>query len=143
MALHWSLEGIKDNESRCWIETGEKDDNGNLKLGSDGKPEARMNPVTEALIFGCMFVGLHGITEDNVGKFAARLDLVQRLNGNLLVKDGESVPVSDEAVFAHIGLQCNVSDESDAAWIKRQVDMKRLIAQKQRKLDESRERVEA
>lgn len=144
MALTWDLTDIEDNENLCWIETGEKDDNGELKLGRDGKPEARMNPVTEALIFNCMFVGLRGITAENVGVYAARTALNQKLHGDLLIGPDGPEPIKTEDVHAHIGLRCNVSDESDTVWIKRQVteDYKRECKRLQREYVES-QKVEA
>ena len=48
MALNWNIENIKDNKSVCWMEDG------------------KMNPVTNALIWSTISVGLGSIT-DGVG----------------------------------------------------------------------------
>ncbi len=110
------------------------------KVNEDGKIKI-WHPVTEALVFACMFIGQRGIREDNVGTFAARLKLVQDLDGELL-RDGEGNPkrVTTEDVIAHIGLECNVSDETDAQWVKRTVteDYKRSVKTIQRKFEDSR-----
>jgi hypothetical protein len=123
MSLNWNLSEIKNHDDLCWNE------------------DETMNPVTHTMIFATMIVGLHGITEKNVGQFAARLELYQNLHGELMIGPDGPVAVTTEDVIDHIGLRCNVSDETDAAWIKRTVtdDLKRNGARYQRKFAESQE----
>jgi hypothetical protein len=105
MSLDWHLSKIKDNDSLCWErdEDGEKD---------------RMNHVTEMLIWGTMAVGLGGITDKNVGEWAIRLEMLKRCGRALGVKiDKEtgkkgSFNPSIEDVRQHIGLYCNVKNET-------------------------------
>lgn len=105
MALRWNVDQIKDHENVCWIEA----------YGA-----RRMNPVTETLIFGTMMVGLGEITDKNVDEFVARFRILERLQGPFLNKgDGEPWYLSDEDFIAHIGLFCNVSNETRTKWVKR------------------------
>ena len=126
MSLNWNLEDIKDHENVCFERRVPQPSEGDVKTDEDGKAEY-MAGVTNGLIWATVFVGLHGITETNAAQFAARLELYQNLNGALLVgtdeETGERGPVkiTTEDVYQHIGLRCNVTDESDAAWLKRTV----------------------
>lgn len=112
MALHWNVERIKNYETVCWI-------------GEKGDDDRRLNPVTETLIWSTIGVGLRGITDKNVDEFAARFRILERIHGAFLYKpnpDGEGTIdwyLSDEDFIAHIGLGCNVSDESRTAWARR------------------------
>lgn len=113
MALTWDLTKIKDHDTICFIETetGEVDE--------DGKPLVRLNPVTEALIWTTMGVGIGRITEDNAGEFYARAYIMERANGAMLTKQGEPAYLTIEDVQAHIGLSCNVSYETRDEWALR------------------------
>ena len=111
MALSWQVDGIKDYETVCW--EGEK-----------GSIDRRMNPVTEALIFGTMSVGLGSITDKNVDEFAARFRIIEKIHGAQLYKpkEGGGIEdwfVSDEDFIAHIGLVCNVTNETRSKWAQR------------------------
>jgi hypothetical protein len=108
MALNFSFEKIANYNDVCWIGEGD---------------ERRMNPVTEALIFSTMSVGLGAITDKNVDEFAARFRVIEKIHGAMLYKfeDDERVDwyLSDEDFIAHIGLVCNVSNETRAKWAGR------------------------
>ena len=108
MSLNWNLEAIENHKEVCWIKTDEK--------GDDGEPRVRMNPVTETLIFMTMAVKLGSITEANADEFYARLKVIEKLEGPFMFKteDGKKVDVyfTPEDVQAHIGLACNVSNET-------------------------------
>ena len=112
MALSWQVDGIKDYETVWW--EGEK-----------GSIDRRMNPVTEALIFGTMSVGLGSITDKNVDEFAARFRIIEKIHGAQLYKPDPSGEgrvdwfVSDEDFIAHIGLVCNVTNETRSKWAQR------------------------
>ena len=112
MSLNWQVDGIKDYENVCWI--------GDREMG-----DRRMNPVTEALIFGTMSVGLGSITDKNVDEFAARFRVIEKIHGAMLYKpnpEGEGHIdwyLSDEDFIAHIGLACNVSNETRSKWAQR------------------------
>jgi hypothetical protein len=119
MSLNWNIERIANHKEVCWI--------------ADPKPDnpdnARLNPVTETLIFATITVGLGSITEKNVSEFAARFRIAERLDGPFLYKAGEDGNrvdwlLSDEDFIAHIGLYTNVSNETRAAWAARYVGAK-------------------
>jgi hypothetical protein len=105
MSLNWQVDGIKDYKDVCWREDGS------------------MNPVTEVLIFGTISVGLGSITDKNVDEFAARFRIMEKIHGAFLYKPAEVGKadwyLSDEDFIAHIGLTCNVTNESRAQWARR------------------------
>ena len=106
MSLNWNLEGIKDYKQVCWI-------------GGDDDLDRRMNPVTNALIFGTIAVGLGSITDKNVDEFAARFRIMEKVHGCMITKDGKPEFLTDEDFISHIGLVCNVSNETRAKWAGR------------------------
>ena len=107
MSLTWDLENIKDYKTVCWKKDGD------------------MNPVTNALIWGTMGVGIGHITDKNVDEFAARFRILEKLHGAFLYKPGKGGKgkvdwyLSDEDFIAHIGLWCNVSFEARTKWVAR------------------------
>lgn len=108
MSLNWQVDDIKDYKNVVWI--GEDDD-------------AEMNPVTNALIWGTISVGLGSITDKNVDEFAARFRVLERIHGAFLYKTVEGKRqnwyVTDEEFTAHIGLTTNVRNETRAQWAQR------------------------
>ena len=117
MSLNWNVEKIDNYKQVCWLPTGEKHE--------DGTEKTRLNPVTEALIFGTMSVGLGSITDKNVDEFAARFRIIEKCHGAMLIKPGKGGKghkpwyLTDEDFTAHIGLVCNVSNETRAKWAGR------------------------
>ena len=107
MSLTWNFDGIKDYKNVCWKKDGE------------------MNPVTNVLIWSTMAVGLGSITDKNVDEFAARFRVMERLEGAFLYKPNPEGKgkidwfLSDEDFIAHIGLVCNVRNETRAKWAGR------------------------
>lgn len=83
----------------------------------------RLAPVTEALIFATMALGIGTITEATAEEVAFRVAYYQRLFGALMNQwDDNGVrerPITTAEVYAHIGLRTNVSLEKRPAWIKR------------------------
>ncbi len=76
-------------------------------------------PVTEAVIFYTMFVGVREITEANAEKFATRIHMWEQLNGTALSgvgDDGEIVriPVTLADVRRRVGLSTNATPYTDA-----------------------------
>ena len=73
MALTWDLTNIKDSKQVCWIETDEKNDK--------GEPMYDLNPITNVLIWGSMFVGMDIITEKTYKEFHKRLIEMEIVTG--------------------------------------------------------------
>ncbi len=73
------------------------------------------NPVTNALIWATMYVGLGAITEKNVDTFVKRLLAVQAA-GALLRGGEKEVYVTERDVRNHIGMRTNVTDEKAATF---------------------------
>lgn len=90
MSLDWGIEKCRD-----WKE---------LKSDTEW-------PITEAMIFECMSVGIGAITEKNWRTFYARSMIFRRLIG------AEEFKPSD--VRRRIGLHTNVSNESKTRWFER------------------------
>lgn len=101
MSLNWELKDIADWQSVCRT------------------PEGRLAPVTEALIWTTMAVGIGDLSEKNAGEFYARMKLLRALDGGIGVYDetGERAITADE-VRAHIGLWTNATTEKRDAWVK-------------------------
>lgn len=106
MSLNWNVERIDNYEGVCWI-------------GAEGDPERHMNPVTKALIFMTMSVGLGVITKDNAEEFYARTHVMEQVHGQSTHIGGEGIYISPADVQRHIGLTCNVGNETRAQWARR------------------------
>jgi len=86
-----------------------------------------LNPVTNALIWATIGVGLPGITRENAAEFFARLRFIERLDGAHLIRaevdgvrpEGYAAFITPEEIVAHIGLTANVTRESRTQWLKR------------------------
>lgn len=81
-------------------------------------------PITEALIWATMAVGIGEITEKTADDFYDRLSIYERLFGPLLRQyDPKGAPksfIKREDVLRHIGLKTNVyPKQSFAAWRRR------------------------
>lgn len=112
MSLDWNLRGIANHETLCWVDSGEKRE--------DGKPRMTMNGVTHALIWATIFVDIGHITEKNAAEFYARMMFFTALRGPFM--SGDAMPTAAD-VKAHIGLRTNVADKTTAQFTKRITDL--------------------
>ena len=103
MSLDWRLDEIENHEKACWEE---------FEINEGGDTAFRLYPVTEALIWATMVVGMNRITEKNYEKFFARYCLSQ-METKITLKD----------VKNHIGLRTNASTMSDTQFFKNQCDI--------------------
>lgn len=106
MSLDFNLTGIENYEQVCWI------------YNAEGERE-RLNPVTDVIILSTMMTGIGHITDKNIDEYAARYRIIEKLNGPFLRREGEEYCLTDEEIFAHIGLVCNVRNETRAEWTRR------------------------
>lgn len=105
MSLDCDLTKIKDYETLCWRqpEPGEIEANDHTMFGRMVTEDGRIqNPVTHALIFGCMSIGIGEITEQNYEEWFIRYRSL-----SFLYPDHPD-PITLEDVKAHIGLTTNV-----------------------------------
>ena len=125
MALHWNLGDIADYKAVCFIDAKVDQPMDGIKKG-----ERVMSPVTNALIWATIPVGLGGITEQNYATFALRLRAIENAFGAFLQKpvdaEGNEVTTNEAVVKwvdrritlaevkAHIGLGTNASRLTDA-----------------------------
>jgi hypothetical protein len=100
MALNWNIEKCKDYKS----------------LTTD-----KEYPITDSLIWGTLMVGIGDITEKNFKEFYARFNLMQRLTGAFLTRNGKPYYITLEDIQRRIGLSTNVSDVTRNAFIKQKV----------------------
>jgi hypothetical protein len=76
-------------------------------------------PITNALIWATMGVGLGEITEKNAAEFYARVKLSEKLVGQMLNRGPEPYWITAEDVRKRVGLRTNVSNEGRAKWVNR------------------------
>ena len=118
MALTWDLTNIKDSKQVCWIETDEKNDK--------GEPMYDLNPITNVLIWGSMFVGMDIITEKTYKEFHKRLIEMEIVTGSGMLRaektgDNETTYLDTrqptlEEIQLHIGLKTNASRMESRKW---------------------------
>ena len=117
MSLNWDLSGIAAVDVTCW-EAAEMDEPARGRR----RGEKYLTPVTEALIFATMAVGLGKIEAKNIGEWRARFAVMAKL-GVFMLSGGEGKPErwnpSHEDIRKHVGLRTNATTETRAAWGKR------------------------
>lgn len=115
MALHWDVTKCKNHKS----------------LTAEGEW-----PITNALIWATMSVGIRDITEENIPEFYARLSVWESIVGAMLYEtDTETGKATERGVTVEdlrkrIGLHTNASSMTRAEW------RKNLAAYFDRKADE-------
>jgi hypothetical protein len=117
MSLNWDLKGIENYEELCWVPLTAYD---HTTGEYDADAKKKLNPVTNALIWATMSIGMGDITKKNWEKFADRIALLQgaKASGLLTFGLGEYY-VSREEVKQHMGLSTNVFPETtDSAFMK-------------------------
>jgi len=80
--------------------------------------KGKMNPLSHALVFATIAIGVNEITKRNWIKFYARLHFWELVHGTYLSKDGKPVLISAEEVKRHIGLSTNASMLSEAGFLR-------------------------
>jgi len=96
MSLNWNTQNCNPSEA--------KDDN-----------EAA---IREMIIWQTMVVHMGEITENNWKEFYARIALMEKITGPLMLVGGEPYPVTPEMVRRWIGLTTNVSTDSRAKFLR-------------------------
>ena len=87
-------------------------------VNADYKDDA-VWPITSALIWGTMSVGLNAITEKNWEEFYVRCHAIETINGAwLLDKDLKGRPITAEDVKSHVGLHTNADTRTKAEFQK-------------------------
>lgn len=148
MPLNWYVGNIKNSEDVCWITATRNDVNYGRKRG-----EEYLHPITDALIWATMTIGLNEITEENIDEWEKRLALANQIdwiskpfvwNGNEPDADGknahcfEARPLTRADVERHIGLSTNASYESPSEWRKRVVEQMTREGLREAKINEKR-----
>lgn len=76
-----------------------------------------LNPLTEAIVFATLTIGMQEITKQNAVEFACRAHLFESYISPFLVGPTGAVPITLADVQRHIGLCTNVTPVSRARFI--------------------------
>ncbi len=109
MALHWTIDKIKNYLEVCWKTAQENNPAYQYKNG-----DRILNPLTEGLIWATIAVELGEITEKNVDEWLFRLACLEVVDASPF-----RVPPSREDVLSHVGLRTNVINRSRAYFLKK------------------------
>jgi hypothetical protein len=120
MALHWNITNCKDSKS---LQTDEE------------------WPITNALIWSTMSVGIRDINEKTIPEFYARLSVWESIVGPMFYEEDENGKPTERGVTLddlrkRIGLHTNASSMTRAEW------RKNLAAYFDRKADDYKRRAE-
>ena len=120
MSLNWNIENIK----------------------ADWKSDD-VWPITDALIWATMSVGMNEITNSNWREFYSRAYMIQTIHGGWIIEKGKTRFVTPKEVRDHIGLHTNATTYS-AAKFKSNIDrrMREYANQQLRMADEAEQEAE-
>lgn len=104
MALTWDLGEIANWKTTCRLD---------VRTNDEGEEVWTLNPLTDALIWSTMGVGIGKITEDNYEEFYRRMCALAKIHGPMLRNAEGPRGITLAEVRAHIGLTCNVSFQHD------------------------------
>ena len=105
MSLDWHVDRIKNFKELAWIP-------------NDDGETFHLNPVTDALIWMTMSVGINRITEKNWPVCHGRVAAVEGVFGSWLFDNLKPRYITAEDVEAHIGLGTNAMNMTAAAFEK-------------------------
>ena len=107
MSLDWNVANVKDFKKVCWVDESEN---------------SAVNPITEALIWATMSVGLNKITKKNLDAWYVRLTVLSKLFGPPMYnwEDGKRTDrnITLAELQMHIGLYTNADSYTDAVFWK-------------------------
>lgn len=116
MSLDWDVSKVKDHENLCWIEEENPPSRG-------PGTHRRVNPITEALVFHTVTIGMYAITESNAKEFYGRVRFIELHRGPSVTDfTGTEIvgrPITLEDVQAHVGLRTNASTEALSHFLMR------------------------
>ena len=115
MSLNYDLGEIPDYKNLCWLPD---------EVDEDGKETFSINPVTRALTFHAMSIGMREITKKNWKEFFIRVAALEAVEGAFLhgfdeeEKKSFPRPITKEDVVNHIGLATNVTTRNASEFHK-------------------------
>lgn len=119
MSLNWDVQKVADYQDLCFVEASEDRPMQGIKKG-----DRALNPVTNALVWATMQIGIGEITEANYKEFFGRIEIVQKTFHPLLNRGEEPYFIKLATVKAHIGLSTNVFPKEPAAkWLNRMIEI--------------------
>ena len=126
MSLNWSVKAVKNADDICYY-TATK----NRIYDGVTRGEEYVHPITNALVWATMSVGLNEITEANINEWEKRIALayaVAWISKSMVFagfeEDGTTAKweprlITRTDLVNHIGLETNATYESPSAWRKR------------------------
>lgn len=127
MSLDYNFTGIKNFKEVVWLKfddsVTDKEIRHRIMQGATVIEEDRMyqNPITEAILWATIEVGIGQITEANYIEFWMRMAMVDGMRGGRIIVtddkgDMTKISITLEEVKQHIGLRTNVSKETTTKW---------------------------
>ena len=115
MSLNYDLGEIQDYKNLCYLPD---------EVDEDGKETFSINPVTRALTFLSISIGMREITKKNWKEFFIRVAAYEAVEGASLhgfdeeEKKSFPRPITKEDVVNHIGLATNVTTRNANEFLK-------------------------
>jgi len=91
------------------------------RIGENGHEVRALDPLTHALVFNSISIGIGEITADNAGEVYARSKIVEAFHGDFVqyADPDKRFILEPEHIQQHIGLRTNVSFEPREEWAQR------------------------
>lgn len=86
-------------------------------INTEGKTRLKWHPVTDALTWATMTIGINEITEKNWKDFYRRLNLYESLNGTFLTSFKGQRFITPLEVYTNIGLSTNASKKTEKQFL--------------------------
>jgi len=116
MPLTWSVENVENYQEVTTVIATADDPNHGIKVG-----DALWSPITNTLVMLTMGTGINTITAENVDEVFARIRLIEKLHGAMLIAPGGGDRfITREEIEAHVGLRTNASSLTRAQFLKQQ-----------------------
>lgn len=130
MSLNFDLTKIENHKELCWLPSSKEamanDMWNDFRVDPETDEVTMMNPVTKAIVFRTMAVGMGTITFVNMEEFYARNVMFERIfDSSLVFMNDENLGITPKNVHDHVGLSTNVSHETWAKWRNRIMDRAR------------------
>tara|TARA_Y100000310_G_C20627686_1_gene786876 strand:- start:390 stop:857 length:468 start_codon:yes stop_codon:yes gene_type:complete len=119
MSLNYNLGKIVDRDTICWEDVPDDYSRGMMdmiRVDEDTGQQQRMSPITSAIIFGTMTIGLNAVTEKNFDDFHDRMIIVQTVYDTVMIMERSGPddpfvkrPISYTELRQHIGLTTNAT----------------------------------
>lgn len=113
MKVNWSIERVKDQDTKCWIPMDSSDPDYDSIPDADPKKNRKLTMVTEALIWASMTIGLKEIKGNNINEWIFRTKCIEML-GLKFMQDhsGKLISFTVKDLEDHIGLYTSIPHQT-------------------------------